>query len=114
MNIDKFKTKSDLIEIRLDTDEIKEKYGDEIIFYTQSHPKLTTYFNFFESRVNGDYDKLEGIVRSLILNKDGKPALKDDETLPPDIFTQVILSLGEQLGKSTSRASTSKVGELQK
>lgn len=114
MNINKFKTKSDLIEIRLDDESIKTNYGEEIIFYTQSHPKLTTYFNFFESRVNGDYDKLEQIVRSLILNKDGQPALKDDETLPADIFTQVILKLGEQLGKSASRTSTSKVGELQK
>lgn len=111
MNITEYSLTSELIEIKLDSDEIIEKYNEPIIFYTQSHPKLTTYFNFFEARVNSDYDRLEDIMKTIILNENGKPALKSDETLPADIFTAAILAVGDILGKSVSRMSNSTPGK---
>lgn len=105
MNIDNFQTESQLIEIKLDSDDIKTKYGEDIVFWTQSHPKLTTYFNFFEARVNGDYARLETIMRELILDSQGQPAIKPEKTLPADIFTAAILAIGERLGKSMTAQS---------
>lgn len=107
MNIEQFSVNSELVEIKLNSEEIKSRYGDEIIFFTKTHPKLTTYFNFFEARVNGDYERLEDIMRNLILNQQGEPAIKPDQTLPADIFTAAIIEIGDLLGKSISRTSNS-------
>lgn len=112
MNIDKFSVNNQLVEIKLNTEEILDRYGEEIIFYTHSHPKLTTYFKFFQSRLDGDYESLEALMRDMILNSEGKPAIKSDQTLPTDIFTAAILAVGDILGKSVSKTSKSEVGTL--
>lgn len=106
MDITKFTQKPQLVEVIIDDPEMIEKYGDSIKFHTYDTVKLTTYFAFFESRVNGEYDRLEKIMRNLILDKDGKEIVKEDETLPADIFTQAILKIGEILGKLPSKTST--------
>lgn len=106
MNIDALKINSELVKISLDHEDITTKYGDAIEFWTHSHPKLTTYFQFFEARINADYDRLEAIMRELILNSEGNPTLDKDQTLPADIFTAAIVAVGDLLGKSISKTST--------
>ena len=68
MTIEKYKITSKLIEIRLDDEEIVKEYGEPVIFYMQDHPKLTTYFNFYEYRVNGHYEKLEDLMRLSLIH----------------------------------------------
>lgn len=114
MDITKFKCQSQITEIKLDSEDIVKQYGEAISFWTHTHPPLTAYFRFFESRVNGDYATLEQILRELILNSKGEPVLSKDETLPADIFTNIILKLGEILGKLPSKTSIHKPGEAQK
>jgi hypothetical protein len=50
----------------------------------------------------------------MILDKDGKQVLADDEDLPIDIAAAAINKIGEILGKSQSKASTQMTGDQPK
>lgn len=103
-----------LIEISLDTDELLEKYGEPITFHTYDIVGLNTYFEFFNARTDGQYEQLDKMIKKLILDEKGKPALKDNEDLPIDIAAAAINKIGEILGKSQSKMSTQTTGDVQK
>lgn len=105
MNIQEFASTPKLIEITLDDEVLLEKYGEEITFYTYDIVGLSTYFEFFNARSDQQYEQLDKIIKKLILNDKGKPALKDNEDLPIDIAAAAINKIGEILGKSQSKAS---------
>lgn len=103
-----------LIEISLDTDELLDKYGEPITFHTYDIVGLNTYFEFFNARSDSQYEQLDKIIKKLILDEKGKPALKDNEDLPIDIAAAAINKIGEILGKSQSKMSTPTNGVVQK
>lgn len=103
-----------LVEISLDSEELIDKYGEPITFHTYDIVGLNTYFDFFNARTEGQYDQLDSIVKKLILDEKGKPALASNEDLPIDIAAAAINKIGEILGKSQSKASTQISGTVQK
>ena len=54
------------------------------------------------------------MMKQMILDDQGKPALAEDEDLPIDIAAAAVNLLGEVLGKSQSKTSTQKTGKRQK
>jgi len=112
-NIKDFASIPKLIEIQLDEKDLIEKYGEPIVFYTYDVVGLSTYFEFFNARAEGQYDELGKTLKKLILLENGKPALADNEDLPIDIAAAAINKVGEILGKSQNRTSTRKVGKQQ-
>jgi len=114
MNIKKYASVPKLIEISLDSEELLERYGEAITFYTYDVVPMTTYFDFFNARSNNEFVQLDKIMKNMILDKAGKRVLADNEDLPIDIAAAAINKLGEILGKSLSKTSTQKVGEPQK
>jgi hypothetical protein len=114
MNINELAGKPKLIKLTIDDPTIVEKYGDTITFHTWDIVSLGTYFEFYNSNAENQFTGLEKIMRKLILLEDGKPALKEDEDLPIDIATEALTKIGEVLGKSQSKPSTSEVGAPQK
>lgn len=111
MNIQDFATTPTLIEIKLDTESLVEKYGEPITFYAYDIVPMSTYFSFFDAQSENKFEHLEKMMRNLILDKKGKRVLKDDQDLPIDIAAAAINKIGELMGKSVSKTSTSKVGE---
>lgn len=111
MNIQEFASTPKLIEIVLDDKELLEKYNEPITFHTYDIVGLSTYFEFFNARSDGQYEQLDKIIKKLILNDKGKPAIKDDQDLPIDIAAAAINKIGAILGKSQSKASTPTAGE---
>jgi hypothetical protein len=111
MNIQEFASTPKLIEIILDDVELLEKYNEPITFHTYDIVGLSTYFEFFNARSDGQYEQLDKIIKKLILNDKGKPAIKDDQDLPIDIAAAAINKIGAILGKSQSKTSTPTVGE---
>lgn len=103
-----------LVEITLDAEDLIDKYGEPITFHTYDIVGLNTYFDFFNARSEGQYDQLDAIIKKLILNENGKPALANNEDLPIDIAAAAINKIGEILGKSQSKTSTQTSGALQK
>lgn len=113
MNIKELASKPKLIEIKLDTDELLERYGEPITFHTYDIVSLSTYFEFFNARSESEFNGLDKLLRKLVLDKSGKPVLNEDEDLPVDIAAAAIGKLGEVLGKPQRKASTQTVGEPQ-
>ena len=111
MNIQEFASTPKLIEIVLDDKELLEKYNEPITFHTYDIVGLSTYFEFFNARSDGQYEQLDKIIKKLILNDKGKPAIKDDQDLPIDIAAAAINKIGAILGKSQSKTSTPTTGE---
>jgi hypothetical protein len=114
MNIKEFASKPELMEVTLDNEDLIEKYGEPITFYTYNIVRMSTYFDFFNARSNNEFSNLDKMMKSMILDKDGKQVLADDEDLPIDIAAATINKIGEILGKSQSKASTQMIGEVQK
>lgn len=114
MNINDYAQKPKLIEIKLDTKDLVEKYGEPITFFAYDVVGMSTYFDFFNARAEGQFDNLGKMMTQLILNEDGKPALAKDEDLPIDIAAAAINALGEILGKSQGKTSTPKAGKQTK
>lgn len=114
MNIKKYASKPQLIEVVLDNSDLLEKYGEPITFYTYDVVGMSTYFEFFNARSNGEYINLEKMIRKLVLDKDGKPVLESEEDLPIDIAAEAVNSIGELLGKSQHKTSNQVPGEQQK
>jgi hypothetical protein len=111
MNISELASTPKLIEITLDDEALIEKYGEPITFHTYDVVGLSTYFEFFNARSDQQYEQLDKIIKKLILNSKGKPALKDNEDLPIDIAAAAINKVGEILGKSQSKTLTQTTGE---
>lgn len=110
MNIKKFASVPNLVQIVLDDPDLVERYGETITFHTYDVVGMGTYFEFFNARSNQDFTNLTRIVRGLILDEKGKPVLADNEDLPIDIGAAAVNKLGEILGKSHSKTSTQQVG----
>jgi hypothetical protein len=111
MNITQYASTPKLIEIILDDKELLDRYQEPITFFTYDVVGLSTYFEFFNARSDKHYEQLDKIIKKLILNENGKPALKDNEDLPIDIAAAAINRIGEILGKSQSKTSTPTTGE---
>lgn len=111
MNIQEFASTPKLIEIVLDDKELLEKYNEPITFHTYDIVGLSTYFEFFNARSDGQYEQLDKIIKKLILNDKGKPAIKEDQDLPIDIAAAAINKIGAILGKSQSKTLTQTTGE---
>lgn len=114
MNIKDFASKPKLIEVVIDNKDVVERYGEPITFYTYDIVRMSTYFDFFNARSNNEFANLDKMMKSMILDKDGKQVLADDEDLPIDIAAGAINKIGEILGKSQSKASTQTTGDQQK
>lgn len=111
MNIKEFASIPKLIKIELSDTDLIEKYGEPITFHTYDIVGLSTYFEFFNARSNGEFENLDKIIKKLILDENGKVVLSHNEDLPIDIAAAAINKIGEILGKSQSKTSIPKTGE---
>ena len=114
MNIQKFATKPQLVQVQLDDPELLETYGEPITFHTYDVVNMKIYFDFFNARAKGEVEALEKLMKQLILNEKGEPVLSEGKDLPIDITTAAIIKLGDILGKSPSKKSTPKIGKQPK
>lgn len=113
MNIKKFASVPQLVEIKLDSEELVAKYEEPITFYTYDIVGMATYFEFFNARSESEFRQLDTIMKTLILDKDGNRVLKDNEDLPVDIAAAAIGKIGELLGKQQGKPLTPNPGAPQ-
>lgn len=106
MDINTLARKPQLIEVVLDDDTIVKEYGDAVTFWMKDFVDINTYFEFFKSQTAKEGQELNILMRKIILNKQGEPALKEDEGLPIDIAVAALTRINETLGKSKAKAST--------
>lgn len=113
MKIQDLASKPKLIEIVLDDPNLVETYGEPVTFYAYDIVGMSTYFDFYNSRANSEFETLAKLIRKLILDENGQPVLTDDKDLPMDIMTAAVIKVGEILGKSQGKKSTPQTGAAQ-
>lgn len=112
MDISKFAKKPELIKMYIDDADIVAEYGDGITFYMMDAVDINTYFEFYRVQQEKNGNKLNDLMRSLILTADGKPALAADQMLPIDITMAVLVKINESLGKSKTKSLTPETGTV--
>jgi len=105
MNIKEYAKKPQLIEVIIDDENIVKTYGEPITFWMMDFVKINTYFEFFRSQGENDGDRLNDVMRKIILNSQGEPAMTEDEILPIDICIAALTRINETLGKSKTKPS---------
>lgn len=113
MDIKQFAKKPELLKVVLDDNDLIATYGESIEFWMLDYVDINTYFDFFKSQSNPEGDKLNVLLRRIILKEDGTPSLSDDEALPIDIAVAALSKINETLGKSRTKSSTQAVGTPQ-
>lgn len=113
MDLKQLVTKPKVIELEANTPEIINIVGEPVVFYMKDHLDLATYFDFYKLQQNENINDLVKIMRQIVLDKDGKPAIAEDETLPVEIMLGILFKINDHLGKPKARASTSESGTEQ-
>ena len=90
-----------LLQLQLDSEYIVEKYGEPIEFYMYDRQSIPTYIKL--SSLTDDTGELIDAVRELVMNKEGKPMLKADQTLPLDIMMAMVEKVVTELGNGVSQ-----------
>ena len=99
MKLSQLSAKPVLVKISLDDDEILSEFDEPIEFYTWDRQPMDVFMKLASvdsTNVNGS---IIGIVRTLILDEDGKEILSKDNMLPPKILMKAIMKVSEMLGK---------------
>ena len=114
MDISKFAKKPTLTKIVMDEPEVVEQYGEIIEFHMLDQMSISTYFEFYRLQQEQDSDKLNDLLRKIVLKEDGTPALTEDEIFPVDLTLGLLVKINEFLGKSKTKASTPTTGQASK
>lgn len=109
-NIAQFAKKPELIKIQITDEDVIKSYG-EVFFYVYDIVDISTYFEFYQLQSQKEGAELMTLMRRLILDESGKPALKDSDSLPVDLALAAIAAVSAELGKSRTKPSTPTVGE---
>jgi hypothetical protein len=108
-NISEFAKTPELLEIKIDTPEIVAEYGEPIVFYMKDYVDINTYFDFFRAQTEKD-GALDSVLRKIVLNAEGKPCIKEGNTLPVDLAVAVLSKVNENLGKLKTKPLMSETG----
>lgn len=98
MKLSQITSEPQLVEVVLDDQEILEKYGEALTFYTWDRQPMDVFMQLanIDQKNTGD---LINIVKSLILDEKGNQVLTDKHMLPTTILMKAIAKVTEQLGK---------------
>jgi sulfur carrier protein ThiS len=110
MDISKFAKKPELIKVTCDQPEIVEEFGETIDFWMWDNVDINTYFDFYKLQQNNEGEKLNDLMRKLILNEQGTAVLKEGEMFPVALSLAALVKIGDNLGKSKTKSLTPETG----
>tara|TARA_R110000868_G_scaffold364599_1_gene627474 strand:- start:282 stop:596 length:315 start_codon:yes stop_codon:yes gene_type:complete len=104
MKLSEITKKPQLIEVLIDDKTTVKEYGEALSFHTWDRQpmdvfiKLANLSSNIENK-NPNIGDMIGIVKTLILDEDGKEILTDENAMPTSILMKVIQKVTESLGK---------------
>jgi len=98
MELSKLASKPQLIQIKLDDEEIVAEYKEELEFYTWDRQPLETFMKLASANQE-DIASMFDVIKNLILDKDGKAILSDDNMLPTKVLMKAVNKITDELGK---------------
>ncbi len=99
MKLSQIAAKPKLIEVSIDDKEIIKEYAEPLTFYTWDRQPMDVFTRMANLSESNDISGLLDIVRTLVLDEDGKEILTKESTLPTSILMKVISKVTEHLGK---------------
>lgn len=98
MKLSQLAAKPQLIKITLDDDSIVKVHGEPVEFWTWDRQPLEVFMKL--ANANGtDMAGIIDVVRTLILDENGKQIIQGETMLPSTILIQAIAKITESLGK---------------
>lgn len=108
-DIKDFARKPQLVRVELDSEDIREEFGDSVVFYMKDYVDISTYFDFYRSQTDNP-GGLNSVLQKLVLNAEGQPVINDDEALPATLAIGALSKISEVLGKLKTKSLTSETG----
>jgi hypothetical protein len=98
MKLSQICSEPQLIEIKLDDEDIVKQYGEPLSFYTWDRQPMEVFMRLanVETKNAGE---LINIMKTLILDDDAKPIINDKNMLPTAVLMKAVTKVTEQLGK---------------
>lgn len=98
MKLSQIAAKPQLIQMTLDDEDIVKEFGEALEFYTWDRQPMDTFMQL-ATLGNKDPQVMLNIVRTLILDEQGKEILNADSMLPSHVLLKVIAKVVDLLGK---------------
>ena len=98
MKLSDITAKPKLIEVEINDEETVKQYGEGLSFYTYDRQPMDVFVKLANLTDKNTGDLIE-IVKTLILDENGKQLLTDKNMLPINILMKAIAKVTEQLGK---------------
>lgn len=98
MNLSQLTAKPQLIKVFLDDEETLKEYNEPIEFYTWDRQPLDVFMKLANATQDSATNVID-IVRTLILDEQGKEILNKDNMLPTGVLMKAISKVTEMLGK---------------
>ncbi len=98
MKLNQLAAKPQLIELILDDEIFIKEFGEPIEFYTWDRQPLETFMKLANAS-SQDTSKLVEVVKTLILDENGKQIIDGEQMLPSHILVKVIEKIVDRLGK---------------
>jgi len=98
MKLSQLSAKPQLVQVTLDDEEIIKEFGEAIEFYTWDRQPMDTFMKL-ASIDNTNASTIIDIVKTLILDEEGKPILTKENMLPTNVLMKAISKVTDMLGK---------------
>lgn len=98
MKLSQITCEPQLIEVKLDDEDVIKQYGEPLTFYTYDRQPMDVFLKLANVDQKNT-SELISIVRTLILDDKGVQILSDKNMLPTSVLMKAIAKVTEQLGK---------------
>lgn len=98
MKLNQLAAKPQLTKFTLDDEDTVKEYGEPIEFYSWDRQPIDIFMKLANANQQ-DMKVMIDIVRTMILDEDGKEIIKGENTLPSGVLIKVIGKVVESLGK---------------
>jgi len=98
MKINQIASKPQLIKVTLDDKATVKELGEPLEFWTWDRQPLDKFMKLASVKQD-DPAEIIDVIKTLILDEEGKEVIKDDIMLPTQILVRIIAKITETLGK---------------
>jgi hypothetical protein len=98
MKINQIASKPQLIKIVIDDEDTITEFGEEVEFWTWDRQPLDKFMKLASIKQDNPAEIIE-IVKTLILDEEGKEVISNDNMLPTQLLIKIIQRVTETLGK---------------
>jgi hypothetical protein len=98
MKLTQLAAKPQLIKFVLDDNDVIAEFGEPVEYWSWDRQPLETFMKLANSQ-GSDTAGMIDIVKTLILDEEGRPIISTDTMLPSHVLIKVIAQIVERLGK---------------